>query len=173
MGRILVRLSLNENRIEYVQPPVKSVEDVTRYFQGRREHLHPYAATFPNGRIFGKEGIAILPNDQVALDTIPAFYVVKKHEKGGGLRVMRKIKLPSLRKIDGHVVNLALGETQNYSHWTFQNMTRLQLLNAAGINADFYYIDTSRAFQRDYLEIMGISLKKVIPVSPDAQHRSS
>ena len=168
LGANLGKVVSERKPLEYVQPPVKSVEDITRYFQGRREYLHPYAASFPDGRVFGKEGITILPDDRVPLDTIPAFYVVVKHEKVGGLRVFRKLKLPSLQKVDGHLVNLALGETQNYSHWTFQNMTRLQLLKAAGINADFYYIDISREFQRDYLKIMGIPLDKVIPVSPNA-----
>lgn len=167
------RVITSRRPFEYVQPAARTVEDEARYFQGRTVCLHPYAATFHKGRIYGKEGLAILPDDYIALDLIPAYYVQKKHIDGGGLRVMRKLKLPTLRRVEGHVVNLTLGDTQNYSHWTYQNMTRLQLLLSAGIQADYFYVDVSEPFQRDYLQVMGIPMEKVIPVERMAHIEAS
>jgi capsular polysaccharide biosynthesis protein len=164
LGEIIVERQL----LEYITPPKRSLLNNICHFEERRDCMKPYAATFPKGRIYGKDGTVILPDDRVALDSLPAYYVVKKHSNAGGLRVLRKLKMPPLRKIDGHVVNLSLGDTQNYSHWTFQNMTRLQLLKAAGIEADYYYVDVSQTFQREYLEIMGIPFKKVIPAERKA-----
>lgn len=173
IGKNFGKIVTERKPIMYVQPPAKSVEKKAVFFQGRRVYMHPYAATFNGARIFGKEGAAILPDDCLALDTLPAFYVARTRFDPGGLRVMRKFKMPRLHRLDGRIINLALGETQNYSHWTFQNMTRLQLLQAAEIKADYYYIDVSQDFQRDYLKIMGIPIEKVIPVDRRAHIEAS
>jgi len=68
---------------------------------------------------------------------------------------------PKIEQIEGSVVSLAGRSSDNYFHWLWDLLPRIDLVRE---KADFYYIDHSKPWQQALLRRIGISADQVICV---------
>jgi hypothetical protein len=76
------------------------------------------------------------------------------------------INFKKAQRIKGSVVNLCLdGVENNYYHWLTECLGRLYILKAAGIEPDYYIVRNSLSFQKQWLELFGITQEKIVGLS--------
>ncbi len=74
-------------------------------------------------------------------------------------------KLPPIQTIDGTVAIVAGLQNRVYFHWMLDILPRLELLNRSGIDIDQidgFLVDSHLPFQKETLDILGISQSKII-----------
>jgi len=129
-----------------------------------RRRPQAFVACIPNGRVWGRNGTVITPDDILLSDVSREFgkykgVFDKQHS------VFRRFKLGGLQKIKGNVAIVATSGSSNYYHWMFDVMPRFALLQKSGVwdKIDHFIIDyTGQKFQKECLELLGIPLHKII-----------
>ncbi len=133
-----------------------------------------FVAIVPEGRYWlnknQDKSAVITPDNHFLADISPDFPVLSpghpdKHPSNHSiLRVSSK--LPPIQKIDGTVAVLSGLLNDLYFHWMFDILPRLELLHKSGINLsdiDKFLISSHLPFQRETLNLLGISENKILP----------
>ncbi len=68
----------------------------------------------------------------------------------------------SIPHFEGTVASLTVDCQTNYYHWLFDALPKIHLLRKKGLPIDYFYADTSQRFQKETLQLLGISLNQVI-----------
>jgi capsular polysaccharide biosynthesis protein len=148
------------------KPPVTVEASVHRMYSNeyRRSQPQAFVAGIPQGRIWGRNGAVITPDDALVGDISREF-----GQYGGILNeahsIFKQVKLAKVRKIKGRVAVVAAAGGQNYHHWLYDTLPRIGLLQKTGLikNIDHIIIGYSGLkFQKDSLEVLGIPPEKII-----------
>ena len=147
--------------------PVTMDESVHRIYSNeyRRTQPRAFVAGIGQGRVWGRNGAVITPDDALIGEISREF-----GQYGGvldeGHSIFKQVKLSRVRKISGKVAVVAAAGSQNYHHWLYDTLPRLGLLQKAGLirDIDHFIIGYSGLkFQKDSLEVLGIPVEKIIP----------
>jgi tetratricopeptide (TPR) repeat protein len=131
-----------------------------------------FVVVIPEGRFWLSEDEArsavITPDNQIIGDLSPESPALSprhpdKHPSKHSL--FSRSLLPNIQYIDGKVVILAGLLNNVYFHWLFDILPRIHLLNLSGIHResiDYFVVNNQLPFQRETLQILGISEEKII-----------
>jgi len=147
-------------------PPVNLDNNIPVLFSNEfnRTQNESFVATIPNGRVWGRNGAVITFDDTFLYD------VSREFGKYGGVfgkehSIFKQIKLADAKPLKGRIAVVACAGSNNYHHWLYDTLPRIQLLKFAGIfdTIDHFIIDyTGLKFQKESLDLLGISLNKII-----------
>jgi hypothetical protein len=75
--------------------------------------------------------------------------------------------LGKVTRIGGGVVHLGLiGLERNYYHWIADCLVRLLLIRRSAFRPDFYVVSNALGFQKEWLDLLGIRERQIIPIEP-------
>ena len=69
---------------------------------------------------------------------------------------------PKIRRVAGTVVSLSTDGHNNFYHWMLDLLPKLFLALAAGLGGARFYLGASRRFQKETLDLLGISARQVL-----------
>ncbi len=133
-------------------------------FQQEYQHQSPpvFVAVLPEGRVWGKNGTVITPDDKVLADVSVEHGV----EIPGTRSIHLQWKLPAVYQVDGTVAVLSTAGSDGYYHWLFDTLPRIEILRRSGIPLDsidkFIVNSYSLPFQQETLATLGIPATKII-----------
>lgn len=130
----------------------------------KRTQNRSFVATIFNGRVWGRNGAIITPDDMLLTDVSREFGAYggvfgKQHS------VFNQFRLASPKYIDATVAVLASPGANNFHHWLYDNIARFHLVQKAGLEneIDYYILDyTALPFQKETLERVGIPEDKIL-----------
>lgn len=116
-----------------------------------------FVLSIPDGRVVGEKGLVITNENQVLRELAIEWDVAPENHS----IFSRNLFGPTLRK--GTVASVSSIEAQNYYHWLLDIIPKFQLLEEAHVVPDYYCLNyRGLPFQKATLDILGISLKKII-----------
>lgn len=117
-----------------------------------------FVLEIPGGKVFGRGGLVITPEDSVISESAVEWCPVKHHS------IFRKWKLPPLKEVEGRVAVIAsTGGEANYFHWMFDVLPRLELLQRSLVAYDKIYLNPLKhPFQKETFKKLNIDPDKVI-----------
>lgn len=138
----------------YRSPPRTCDSNVHWNFRVEYQHDSPpaYIAVLPGGRVWGCEGAVITPDNKLLADVSMDFSAVANHS------VFQQSQLPPVDYVQDVVAVLASAGGNNYFHWMFDVLPRIDLLCRSGINVNKYIINKGGhlPFQRQTMIALGI-----------------
>ena len=147
-------------------PPITTDGFIPKLFSDEYERVQDevFVAVIPNGRVWGRCGAVITPDDNLMYD------VSREFGRYGGVfgkshSINNKIKLTKVRFLKGNAAVLSAAGCSNYHHWLYDVLPRIQMLKLANFfdQIDYFIIDYSALnFQRESLEALGVSKNKII-----------
>lgn len=160
---------LSKKTYGHRNPPITNSARVKRAFL-ERETYKVFGASVGvvrGGRVWGFDGGSVItPNDRLIWNLSPVNYTFKRDLH----HVFTKFRLPPVKQY-GKVVNLVTRCAEdNYWHWMFDLLPRVELVERAGISLDdAYYLVNHRghSFQLDSLAHLGIPKDRVILATKD------
>jgi capsular polysaccharide biosynthesis protein len=111
--------------------------------------------------VFGPEATVIAHDDTVFGDLLNYWPKTYPYHD-----VLRQIRLPAPTRVEGRVAVLGARHSDNYHHFLLDVMPRLRLLGDQLRPDDRIVVHASLRFQRECLEVAGISLDRVIEPHP-------
>jgi len=148
------------------KPPVSFDGFVPSLFSDEYQRLQTeaFVATIPNARVWGCWGAVISPDDYLLYD------VSREFGRYGGVfgeehSINKNIKLHKIKFIAGNVAVLSTAGCNNYHHWMYDVLPRVQLLKAAGVfdSMDYFIIDHNKLpYQAESLQQLGIPETKIM-----------
>lgn len=147
-------------------PPFTLEATVHHIYADEYSRIQPQAfvAGIARGRVWGRDGAVITPDDALVGDISREF-----GRYGGSLNeghsIFGHMKLPKVTKVKGKVAVVMAAGSHNYHHWLYDTLPRIGLLKKAGLEKDIdhFIIDyAGLKFQKDSLEVLGIPEEKLI-----------
>jgi capsular polysaccharide biosynthesis protein len=127
-----------------------------------------FVVTIPNGRVWG-DGHIITPDNQLLGDLSCDFRAQRWTLFPKTSSVVRYWSWRDVVEYDARVAVLATDGAENYYHWLFQLLPRIQLLREAGIDLrsiDYFVVNNlNKSFQRDTINALGIEPSKFVESS--------
>lgn len=68
--------------------------------------------------------------------------------------------LPKIKRVNARV--LTISNSENYFHWMFEILPRINFINKAKLKTDFYLLPNDKSFQKDSIKALKISKNKII-----------
>jgi capsular polysaccharide biosynthesis protein len=118
-------------------------------------------AVLPRGRFLTDTGFVVSADDSLIQDVSATFGV----GEGPHHPIFLRPKLPKLNKIPGRVALVTVFRSDIYYHWIFDTLPRLHLIEKLGLEYDLLAIPHKTRFQRESLDLLGISRDKLLNVS--------
>jgi len=147
-------------------PPVNLDNNIPALFSNEFNRIQneSFVATISNGRVWGRYGAVVTSDDTFLYD------VSREFGKYGGVfgkehSIFKQIKLANVKPLTGRIAVVACAGSNNYHHWLYDTLPRIQLLKLVGIfdTIDYFIIDyTGLKFQKESLDLLGIPLNKII-----------
>jgi hypothetical protein len=129
-------------------------------FPELQPHKGLFAPTFiakiPNGQVCSVHGW-IKKDNYIIQDFIPTC-----HPLGFNLQALEKQPFANLKKITGKVAVLTSKLDIYYSHWMYNILGRLALLESQGIEYDWLYVASDKPYMKESLALWGIDTKKLL-----------
>jgi capsular polysaccharide biosynthesis protein len=118
-----------------------------------------FVATVPHGRVVGKSGAVITPDNQLLADlSHDWFFKPQQHP------LFWRFKLPPLQRLPGTIINFARLSGWNYAHWVLDVLPRLDIVRRANIDwrqADGYIFNGPEGdFKNETLDLLGVPREK-------------
>lgn len=130
-----------------------------------REMRAAGVAVIDGGRVITGTGMVIGPPDAFIFDVSET----SETDDPEMHPIFLSLRQPPVTKIDARVAVLATYfSSQNYSHWMFDLVPRLHLLELSGIEYDKVVVPCEARYQREALKLLGIDEKRII-ADPDLQ----
>lgn len=129
-----------------------------------------FTAVIKNGRVWGKNGAVISPNNKLFGDV--SWDYNKEFVSGNNHTVFHKWNNPALNRIKETTALLTFVWSGNYFHWLFDVLPRVDLLRQSGIEIDKYIVPRDNlAIQDETLNMLGIPKEKRIYTDRDFHAR--
>ena len=130
-------------------------------------HTPCFQASIPGGRVWGRNGTVITPDDQLLGD-------VSRESNASAERhsAFRRVRLGGVRKLKGRVAVCSTVWSNVYFHWMFDVLPRIGLLKMAGLleSVDGFVVPPpTLPFQRETLERLGLHRDRQI-IADDPWH---
>jgi len=119
-----------------------------------------YVLTIPEGRVVGRDGVIVTPDDVILSDLSLDFMAYSR--RVGKQRLTCSGNIPRATYQPTRIAVLSSQCYRNYSHYLFQILPRLDVLNRSGVEVDHYVLHLDRSYHRQLAELTGIDLAKVI-----------
>ncbi len=152
------------NKPEHIRNPPPVCLDAKPHWKFSKAYDYDYPATFvaeiPLGRAVGNYATIIAPDDILLTDLSIHFGTAPKDHP-----ILCSPKLPSCSYIDSSVGVLAAQGQENYYHWMYDIIPRLELLKLSQSMAEQFIVNADQPFQRESLLIMGIKDNQIIQCS--------
>ncbi|WP_157256135.1 glycosyltransferase family 61 protein [Bacillus timonensis] len=117
-----------------------------------------YIGEIPNGRVYGEQGIVISQDNKLLWDV--SFEWFKEPNEHS---VFKLDFLPEPSYLDETVAALTHIDSNNYYHWMFEVLPRIQALKAMDIKIDRYIFNHSfLPYQLETLSKLGINFEDII-----------
>lgn len=117
----------------------------------------PFVANLKNGRVYGERGYVITTDGHILTDVNPEMSQNRtKHS------LVERGYMPTPERISGTVAVLNSAGLNNYFHYLFDTLGRLQYFNKIDFNIDYYYTAYNTKFQKELLDLFGIPQNKII-----------
>ncbi|MBI2352787.1 glycosyltransferase family 61 protein [Candidatus Dependentiae bacterium] len=124
----------------------------------------------PNKGIFAPTFITKIPHGQVCsvygwikIDNhIITDFIPTCHPLGFSLLYLKQQSFSNLKKIKGKVAVITSKLDIYYSHWMFNILGRLALLESQGIEYDWLYVATDKPYMKQSLALWGVDPKKIL-----------
>ncbi len=123
-------------------------------------HAPCFCAVIPHGRVWGRTGTVITPDDHLLEDVSRESAVCTKPHSA-----LLRVRLGSVRKLKGRVAVLSTVWSNVYFHWMFDVLPRIGLLRSAGLfdSVDAFIVPQyTLPFQKDALQHLGIGSDRLI-----------
>lgn len=117
----------------------------------------------PGGRLWGKNGTVVTPDDKVVWD----LSIEYRHDPYT-LPIFRE-QIGQPERLDGNVADLTFCASDTYYHWMLDVLPRVELLSkykGPGIDAYVCNLDWKCSFQWDTLTRLGVTSSKIIETYP-------
>lgn len=132
---------------------------ITR-FPELQPHKGLFAPTFivkiPKGQACSVNGWIKIDNT-IIKDFIPTYSSLTNQ-----LQNLQKTPFQNLKKINGTVVVLTMSCDICYSHWIYNILARLALVESQGIEYDWIYVAYDKQYMKESLALWGINPEKII-----------
>ncbi len=153
-------------KLEY---PLHLPEDWTPAFEERRDlpYRPLYCASMERGEVMG-HGNIISPDHFLIDDAVPNYNTGVYQDKFSLLNGGASLQSP--QEIDGSVFVMSALYSDFYYHWLYHSVAKLNLLSS--YQPDYFYVNTALPFQKQYLEMLGISKHRIIPATNDSYIRA-
>lgn len=145
------------------------------YFPSTIELPKTFLVNIPNGKFYLREDEAssgIITEENCLIGNLspesPALSPNHPDNHPSKHSLLKTSFLPPIQQINGTVVVLAGLLNNIYFHWLFDILPRINLLELAYINyreVDYFLVDNRTNFQQETLEMFGIPLEKILPLS--------
>lgn len=149
-----------------MSPPLCLEDRVHKMYADEYEWVQQpaFIASVPGGRVWGRSGAVITPDDTLLGD------ISREFGKYGGVfnkehSVFRRLTLSRVRRVKGTVAVLASAGSYNYHHWLYDTLPKAHLLKAGGLfdGVDYFVVDHKELkFQLESLRALGIDRSKII-----------
>lgn len=117
-----------------------------------------YVAIMNNGRIFGKNGAVITPDNKLLWDVSLEWFTTPETHT-----IFEDRQLPPLSHTDDNVGALTHQAPSNYYHWMYEVLPRIHLIDQSGLGINRYVInDNQLPFQINTLSALGINERNII-----------
>ena len=117
----------------------------------------PFVANLKNGRVYGERGYVITADGHILTDINPEMSQNRaKHS------LVERGHMPTPERIRGTVAVLNSAGLNNYFHYLFDTLGRLQYFNKVDSNIDCYYTAYNTKFQKELLRLFGVPQNKII-----------
>lgn len=137
-------------------PSLKDVDDNRKFGS--------YQATVPEANILEvKNGIFFPGREEVFTSDFKVLNEITAQKNNLKIGIDKK-KLSNYNFIRGKVLCLSLsGVERNYWHFNVELLTRWHLFKLSKLNYDFVDFDDKNNFQKEFIDLLGIPKKKLIP----------
>lgn len=115
-----------------------------------------YVVKIPNGQVCSVHGWIKIDNN-IIQDFIPTC-----HPLGYSLKLLEKQQFNNLKKITGKVAVITSKLDIYYSHWIYNILGRLALLEAHNIAYDWLYVACDKPYMKESLALWGIDTSKIL-----------
>jgi capsular polysaccharide biosynthesis protein len=149
-----------------MSPPLCLEDRVHKRYTDEYQWLQQpaFVASIPGGRVWGRSGTVITPDDTLLGD------ISREFGKYGGVfnrdhSVFRRLTLSKVRRVRGTVAVLASAGSYNYHHWLYDTLPKAHLLKKAGLfdGIDYFVVDhKGLKFQLEGLAALGIDRSRII-----------
>ena len=136
-----------------------------RRFVEETEYDHPeaFVLDLEGGRVLGRLGAVITPDDRLLFDVSPYFAIHEPHHHP----IFRRLMLPAPEPIEGSVAVLATRGDENYYHFMLDALPRLALLEETRPldRVDRFVVRHGRPFHRQLLRMCGVPSDRIVDPS--------
>lgn len=161
------RISYREHTltsVRWLEDPVHLLQDSTPEFEDRRSIPYKplFSASMENGHVIG-HGNIISPDYLIVDDATPNYETGRYNDKVSLLKGETTIGSPQY--VDGRLFIMSAMYCDSYYHWLYHSIPRLRLV--ADLQFDKVYVNNSKRFQREYLDLLGVRADTIIPATND------
>ena len=122
-------------------------------------HIAPaVVATLRRGRVLAPYGAVMTEDDTLLFDLSPYYGAAVPSQHPVFLRCRPQV----VTELSGSVGVLTTRGSENYYHFLFDVLPRLELLQRAGARPDAYVVNRSTRFQRDLLDHLGLTADRCL-----------
>jgi hypothetical protein len=119
-----------------------------------------FIAIIPKARALYHHGYVISPDHRLLADV--SWVGQQDGVKPQSHPAMYKVRLPAIQHVPGRVAVISSVSHDNYYHWMFQILPRLDVIHRSGIVPDYYVVNANTAFQRESLEVLNIPADRIL-----------
>lgn len=154
----------HDDDINYVQP--KGLEDCLHWkFLEEQKHKPPptFLAVIPGGRVWGRDGAVISPDNKLLWD-VSIYFNVTGRAIPESHPIFHMTKLPPVREREETIAVLTSSSSDYYYHWLFDVLPRVHILRNQAMN-NYTMIFSFKGlfpFQKETLAVLGISRGQII-----------
>jgi Glycosyltransferase 61 len=158
------------------KPPVVVDYPVSKRFSKyyNRKSRDNFVSVIPRGRVFGEFSNIILTPDNLMLSDVSREFGAEGGRRPENFSIFQDyLRLPAPKLIKGKVAVISTCGSDNFHHWNFDTLPRLNLLKKAGLFDEIdYYIINYRGlkFQVEGLKKLDIDPGKIINPMGDPKY---
>jgi hypothetical protein len=157
---------LPSEAIDETPPVVIDIPVSSRFARHyRRKSNEGFVAIIPGGRIWGEYTNIIITPDNKLLGDVSREFGAEGGRKARDFSIFHnRLRMPPVKKLSGKTAVISTSGSNNFHHWNYDVMPRLQLLRTAGLlDSVDHLLMNYRAlpFQREGLRLLGIDDQKI------------
>ena len=119
-----------------------------------------FVVVLTEARVCQSAGIVVTAENALLADVSDLAFVAD--DRAGPLRMSH---LPRPKHTPLTVAVLTTGPHHNFYHWMIEALPRLDLYERSGVSIDCFYAPTGTRFQRESLDLLGISPDRILPAT--------